>query len=146
MCYYNENSTNYAGEIDWNMYISSEGIAYPKNGTSIIPITYKVPEGLLNAQTTETAEPEHVESEPNNNENNTNNADNTADDNDNSSRVTSVNQGAQSELIEENAPAKLATMFISIMNNTSNSYANFQILGRLPFAGNKDILTDIYII
>ena len=142
MCYYNENSTSYAGEIDWNMYISSEEIAYPKNGTSIIPITYKVPEGLLNAQTTETAEPEHVESEPNNNENNTNNADNTDDDNDNSSRVTSVNQGAQSELIEENAPAKLATMFISIMNNTSNSYANFQILGRLPFAGNKDILTD----
>lgn len=141
LCYYNANSINYQGEIDWNMYISSDGITYPKNGTSIIPITYKVPEGLLNGQTTETIEPVVEENPTDNNTNNVNNDETDNEDDINNKRVTSVNQGANYELIEENAPAKLATMFISVMNNTSNSYANFQILGRLPFAGNKDILS-----
>lgn len=133
LCYYNANSTSYESEIDWNMYIPSDGIAYPKNGSFVVPISYKAPEGLLNGQTTETieenAEPKHIEVAPiDSAENNT-------------SRVTSVNQGAQAELIEENAPAKLATMYISVMNNTSSRYSDFQILGRLPFAGNRDILT-----
>lgn len=131
MCYYNADSVKYENEIDWNMYLSSENISYLKNGFSSVPITFKAPEGLLNGQTTETRQEQKEDEKPSESE------ENKPEEN----RVTSVKQGAQSELIEEGAGSKLATMYISIMNNTPNRYSNFQILGRTPFAGNKDIET-----
>lgn len=135
MYYYNADSTGYENETDWNMFLPSDGVSYLKNGTYIVPLSFKAPEGLLNGQLTETKQEENntnSEEQPVENEPEKVNKEN---------RVSSVKQGAQSELIEEGADAKLATMYISVMNNTSGKYSNFQILGRVPFAGNKDITT-----
>ena len=125
MYYYNSASVKYENQVDWAMCLGLTDVSYFKNGSSIAPLNFKAPEGLVNGQTTNT-KPEQDETE---------------DNQDNSNKVTSIKQGAQSELIEENAPAKLATMSIAIMNNTDKKYSNFQILGRVPFAGNKDITT-----
>lgn len=125
MCYYNASSVKYENEIDWNMLMSQDNVSYFMNGLYIVPVSYKAPEGLVNGQTTVTKDEENSE------ENNSENTD----------KVVSVEQGAQSELISEGAPAKLATMNIEIMNNTSKRYSNFKILGRIPFKGNKDIIT-----
>lgn len=125
MCYYNASSVKYENEIDWNMMMSLDNVSYFMNGLYIVPVSYKAPEGLVNGQTTVTKD------EENSKEDNSGNID----------KVVSVEQGAQSELIEEGVPAKLATMSIEIMNNTSKSYSNFKILGRIPFKGNKDIVT-----
>lgn len=135
MCYYNANSVCYENEIDWNMFLPKDDISYLKNGSYIVPLSFKAPEGLLNAQITETKE--EKEEEPSEEEKD----EKEEQQEDNKNRVTSVKQGAQSELIEEGADSKLATMYISVMNNTPNRYSNFQILGRIPFAGNKDITT-----
>lgn len=132
MCYYNANSVGYEAEIDWNMFLQNDNISYLKNGSYIVPLSFKAPEGLLNAQLTETKE----ETKENPFEDG-----NDEEKEENKNRVTSVKQGAQAELIEEGASSKLATMYISVMNNTPNKYSNFQILGRIPFAGNKDITT-----
>lgn len=124
MYYYNASSTSYVNEVDWAMMLGLDGVTYFKNGISEVSLTYKAPEGLVNAQTTETKQEE---------------TETVVEGNDD--KVTSIKQGAQSELIEENAPAKLATMSIAIMNNTNKRYYDFQILGRIPFIGNKDITT-----
>lgn len=134
MCYYNADSVSYEGEIDWNMFLQNDNISYLKNGSYVVPLSFKAPEGLLNAQTTETKE------EPKEDSNSSENEKNEVKE-ENKNRVTSVKQGAQAELIEEGVSSKLATMYISVMNNTPNKYSNFQILGRIPFAGNKDITT-----
>lgn len=139
MCYYNADSVKYENEIEWNMYIPSDNISYLKNGLSSVPLTFKAPEKLINDQVTET-KPEDEEKPVENEENIP--EENKPEENDNKEdKVSSVKQDAQSELIEEGASSKLATMYISVMNNTSNKYSNFQILGRTPFAGNKEIET-----
>ena len=124
MCYYNVLATSYSNEFDWNMFISAENVQYQKNGVYIVPLEYKAPDELVNRQTTETKEESEETGETE-----------VKDD-----EVSSTQQQA-TELIEEDAPAKLAVMSISIANNTSKSYSNFKILGRIPFAGNKDIVT-----
>lgn len=125
MYYYNASSVKYDNEIDWSMLLGLDGVTYFKNGMSTIMISYKAPEGLVNAQTTETKEE----------------TDDGALEETNENKVTSAKQGAMSELIEEGGPAKLATMSIAVMNNTNKSYYDFKILGRIPFIGNKDITT-----
>lgn len=124
MYYYNASSSKYENEVDWSMIFEADNANYNKNGSDGVEISFKAPEGLINAQTTErkeTSESEEVE-EP-------------------EEKVISVKQGAKSDLIEEGAEAQLATMTIAIMNNTNKSYSGLQILGRLPFKGNKDIFT-----
>lgn len=134
MCYYNASAIGYENEIDWNMFVSSENVSNLKNGAYIVPLSFRAPEGLVNGQTTETKEEEAVPVEDS--------SDNEEEEKSSkSNRVTSVKQGAQSELIEEGTEAKFATMYINVMNNTSSKYSNFQILGRIPFAGNRDITT-----
>lgn len=132
MCYYNKASSRYENEFDWNMYIAPEENAYLKNGISIIEVTFKALEEILNGQMTETKEPEVPEEPSSGNE---------KEEEPETNKVITTNQGPQAELIQEGVEAKLATMYISIMNNTDKRYKNFQILGRLPFVGNKDILT-----
>lgn len=129
MCYYNQFATAYANEMEWNMLFNNELSSYGTNGYDNVIVSYKGLEGLLNAQTTETNGEisDEIEEEP-------------IEDEDNH-RVISLNQGPQSDLLEEGVSAKLATMYISIMNNTQREYSNFIILGRIPFAGNKEILT-----
>lgn len=55
--------------------------------------------------------------------------------------VTSVNQGEVVKRIEIFEPERIATMKLTIINNEPNSCSQVEVLGRIPFKDNKDILT-----
>lgn len=139
--YYNASATRYDNEVNWLITVENDTGYELMNGSSKFEITYTAPNGLVNAQATETKETTSIEEEQTEQEENEGNQSEEADEEENKNRVVSTKQGAQSELLEEGTPAKLATMFISVMNNSSRSYYNFKILGRIPFVGNRDILT-----
>ena len=61
--------------------------------------------------------------------------------NDEGSTVVSVEQGTVTDKIEIFDDAKIATMDILVMNNNTNNCNDIKILGRIPFKGNKDIVT-----
>ena len=117
MAYYNELSTEYTNQTEWNMLLEQ---AKEVNGYTSIEVGVRSPQELLTEQASETQE-EEEEKDP--------------------IRVSSAKHGADNELLEENTEAKLATMYITIMNNSSQKFNQFKILGRVPFAGNKDIIT-----
>ena len=124
MYYYNAIATTYANESEWHMLSSSNDVSYDMNGYDGVQISYKGQEGLVTGQTSETK-----------NENQEN------ENTENSNKVSSVKQGADTDLLEEGTEAKLATMDITVLNSTGKKYSNFRILGRIPFEGNKDITT-----
>lgn len=128
MYYYNAIASKYNNESEWHMLLSSNDVSYGMNGYDGIQISYKAPEGLVTGQTSETKD----ETQENENIQNTENT---------SNKISSVKQGADTDLLEEGTEAKLATMDITVLNSTGKRYSNFRILGRLPFAGNKDITT-----
>lgn len=135
MTYYNGSSVSYANEIEWSLIAQVENPVYTMNGYYDALIKFRAPDGLINGQASETEiiakDDEKIDEDEENKESTEGN----------SNKVTSVKQGPQSELIEEGAEAKLATMSITVMNNSKNNYSNFQILGRIPFIGNKDVTT-----
>lgn len=55
--------------------------------------------------------------------------------------LTSVNQGTKKATIATFSEAINSKMEILVMNNNSNSIKNISILGRVPFEGNKDVLS-----
>lgn len=122
MYYINLGVTTYASEAPKGMILEGNETI---NGSASAEITYKGPEELVMGQATETKE----EPKTDNKEEISNN------------RVSTVKQGIAPELLEENAESKLATMYISMINNTNKRYSNFEILGRIPFEGNKNIQT-----
>ena len=131
MLYANFSATGYYNSTEWRMLTEGSGT----NGVCLLPISYDAPEGLVNAQTTEievqqeeevTAEEEIVSEEEETGDN---------------SKVISIKQGVQDGFLEEGAEAQLATMTISVLNNTKKRYTEFNILGRIPFKGNRDVRT-----
>lgn len=121
MYYYNVVSKKYSNESEWHMLSGAGNVSYEMNGYDGVQISYKAPEELVNGQTSETKD-ENTENED-------------------KGKVSSVKQGAETNLVEEGTEAKLATMDITVLNNTDKSYSNFKILGRIPFTGNKDVTT-----
>lgn len=124
MYYYNAIATKYVNESEWHMLLNDSNISYLMNGYDGVQISYKGQEGLVTGQTSETKneDPENESTES-------------------LSKISSVKQGADTELLEEGTEAKLASMDITVLNSTGKRYSNFRILGRIPFAGNKDITT-----
>ena len=97
-------------------YVNDSATAYSSNGEYMLPIDYSAPTGLVAVNTT-TGYDEV------------------------GSVLTSVRQGSQVAEIAKNAEAKVATMEVIVMNNNSNVVSDLSILGRIPFAGVKDIKT-----
>lgn len=60
----------------------------------------------------------------------------------NLSEVKSVKQGEVKEQIEINSTAKIMTMELLALNNTDNKCTDIVLLGRIPFAGVKDVITN----
>lgn len=60
--------------------------------------------------------------------------------NDANTTVTSVRQGIQKGVLPIYTDSKIATMELTVMNNENNAVSNVSILGRIPFAGVKDIV------
>ena len=55
--------------------------------------------------------------------------------------LRTLNQGDVLEQVETYRPARIIKMNISAINNTGNTCSDVVILGRIPFAGNKDLET-----
>lgn len=55
--------------------------------------------------------------------------------------ITSISGEEKAVLIAKNAEAKEATFKMNVINNYPNTLENIVVLGRMPFAGNKDIAT-----
>lgn len=60
----------------------------------------------------------------------------------NLSEVKSVKQGEVKEQIEINSTAKIMKMELLALNNTDNKCTDIVLLGRIPFAGVKDVVTN----
>lgn len=134
MTYYNASADSYSNEVEWSLLANIENTDNV-NGYNELPIKFRAPDGLINGQASETdlvAEEDTVVEEDEDKKESTES---------DSNKVTSVKQGPQAGLIEEGADSKFAVMSIAVMNNSKNNYSNFQILGRVPFVGNKDITT-----
>lgn len=58
------------------------------------------------------------------------------------SEIKSVKQGEVKEQIEVNASSKVMTMELLALNNTDNKCTDIVLLGRIPFAGVKDVVTN----
>lgn len=138
--YYNESATNYDNGMPWLMVTENDTEQELLNGFSKFEITYKAPVGLMNVQTTEMQETTNIEenveevSEEENEEQ-------TQEQEKEDTNIIPTKQNASSELLAPGEPAKLATMFITVMNNTNKKFNNFKILGRIPFIGNTDVIT-----
>lgn len=57
----------------------------------------------------------------------------------NNNTITTLNQGDVMNQVETYKPARIIRMTLTAINNTGNTCDNLVILGRLPFAGNKDL-------
>lgn len=133
--YANFAATGYYDSTEWKMLSEGSG----SNGIYTIPISYDVPEGLVNVQTTEIESTEKTVEET---EEVTAEEDLTSEENEkDNSKVVSIKQGVQDGFLQEGVEAQLATMTISVLNNTNKRYTSFSILGRIPFKGNKDVRT-----
>ena len=61
--------------------------------------------------------------------------------NENGDILMSVNQGNLMQQIVTYRPARIAKMRLIVINNTGNMCSDVVVLGRIPFAGNKDLET-----
>ncbi len=59
----------------------------------------------------------------------------------NNSKVTSIEQGVVTGKLEIYSDSKISKMDILVMNNNENKVKDIEILGRIPFKGNKDVET-----
>ena len=117
--YCNEAVTNYQTQANWNISKEvPEGILSDKNGYDSTTFKYQAPSGLIaiNAIT---------------------NYDGTGE------TVKSFNQGEIIKTIAIKGENQVATMELSVLNNTDNTYTDMILLGRIPFKGNKDVATGV---
>ena len=115
--YCNEGVTNYQTQTKWT--IGREvptNILNTKNGFDVALINYQAPVGLIVA-------------------NGILNYDG------NLSEIMSLKQGDISAEIPRGSEARIATMELLALNNTGNECTDVRFLGRVPFAGNKNVVT-----
>ena len=62
--------------------------------------------------------------------------------NSNNETVTSISGNEQTGKLEVQKQARTATVTMNVINNYENPVTNVSILGRIPFEGNKNILTN----
>ncbi|MCR5187117.1 MAG: DUF11 domain-containing protein [Clostridia bacterium] len=98
-------------------YVNDEATNYYENGSAEAYVKYSSPSGLVAVNTIRNYK-------------------------DNSSFITSVRQGSHGDLLNLYQEEKRASMEILAMNNTNEDIKNLNILGRFPYIGMKDILTD----
>lgn len=55
--------------------------------------------------------------------------------------LMSINQGEQIELVDTYKPSRTLKMHAMVVNNTGNTCSNVVLVGRIPFAGDKDLET-----
>ncbi len=116
--YCNEGVATYQSQTKWSIKKNiPNGILKTTNGFDVEVIKYQAPTGLIAV-------------------NGIVNYDG------NLSEVKSVKQGTVSKQIPINAPSRIATMELLALNNTENTCSDITLLGRVPFKGNKDVISN----
>ncbi len=98
-------------------YANDEATEYYEGGTAEAYVKYLSPSGLVAVNTIRNYK-------------------------DNSSYITSVRQGSHGDLLNLYQEERNASMEILAMNNSEEDIKNLKLLGRFPYIGMKDILTD----
>ena len=115
--FYNEAVTNYQTQSNWSMSKPvPEGILKDTNGYDAATFEYQAPSGMITV-------------------NSIINYDGTG------STIKSFNQGEIIKTIAIKGENRIATMELSVLNNTGHDAENTVLLGRIPFEGNKDVGT-----
>lgn len=115
--YCNEAATNYQTQAAWNMTrVLPEGSIKDTNGYDAIAFEYQAPSGMVTI-------------------NSITNYD------DSGETIKSINQGEIIKTIPIKTENQIATMELSVLNNTGSDCSGVVLLGRTPFKGNKDIAT-----
>lgn len=115
--YYNEAVTNYVMQTKWsvNKNMPSD-IIKVTNGFDLAVFEYQAPTGLVPVN-----EIKNYDGKANN--------------------VKSVKQGTIEKQIEIKQETQISQMKLTALNNTGNDCTDVVLLGRIPFKGNKDIVT-----
>lgn len=115
--YCNEIATNYQTQASWNMTRTlPEGALKDTNGYDAIAFEYQAPSGMITI-------------------NSITNYDGIG------STIKSINQGEVIKTIPIKGESQYATMELSVLNNTGSDCTGVVLLGRIPFKGNKDVVT-----
>lgn len=116
--YCNEGVSNYESQTKWSISKNiPNGILKTTNGFDGAVIKYQAPNGLVAI-------------------NGIVNYDGML------SEVKSVKQGEVKQQIPIGASSRIMTMELLALNNTDNKCSDVVLLGRIPFVGNKDVITD----
>lgn len=97
-------------------YTNSEATNYDNDGVSELEVKYSAPTGIVTVNSISNYNGE-------------------------GSYLTSVRQGEKVALLDIYSDVKTPTMELIVMNNNENSVSNVAILGKIPFAGVKDLVT-----
>ncbi len=115
--YYNEAVSNYWTQTMWKINEQApSGLIRATNGFDAVAFEYQAPSGLVNATGIR-------------------NYDGML------GFVGSVKQGIATAEIKRDSESQIATMELTTLNNTSNPCSDLVLLGRIPFKGNKDVIT-----
>ena len=115
--YCNEAVTNYQTQANWNMSRAvPEGALTDKCGYDSTTIVYDGPNGMIAV-----------------------NAIKNYDGNGNT--IKSFNQGEVIKIVPIKGETQIATMELTVVNNTGNECIDTVLLGRIPFKGNTDVET-----
>lgn len=115
--YCNEAVTNYQTQANWSISKPMpEGILSERNGYDSTTFTYQAPSGMITI-------------------NSITNYDGTGE------TIKSFNQGEIIKTIPIKGENHIATMELSVLNNTGSDSTDVVLLGRIPFEGNKDVET-----
>lgn len=118
MYYYNEGVTNYESQTKWTINKPvPEGIVKDTNGFDVEMVNYQAPNGFITSNAIINYDGQ-------------------------ASKVKSIAQGEKIVSVSENGNSQIATMELVGMNNTGNSCSEVVFMGRIPFAGNKSVVTN----
>ncbi len=118
MYYCNEGVSNYESQTKWTVSKQiPNGILKTTNGFDVALIKYNAPRGLIAINSIVNYDG-------------------------NLSEIKSVKEGEKSAQIAINSSSKIATMELLALNNTGNECSDIVMIGRIPFKGNKDVISN----
>lgn len=116
--YYNEGVSNYQTQTKWKVNKNiPANILKHSNGFDAAIVNYQTPVGLIAINGILNYDGAGTE-------------------------VRSVKQGEMTRRIGMNKPAVTSTMEVIVLNNTGNQCSDITMLGRIPFKGNRDVITN----
>ena len=115
--YFNEAVSNYESQTKWSIERTlPNGVVKNTNGFDAVVIKYQAPSGMVPINGIVNFDGQLSE-------------------------VKSVKEGMKTELIATNTSSRVITMEILALNNTEKDCSKVLMLGRIPFKGNKNVVT-----